>query len=69
MLIVLLLDHVGVKTRFTPRSMEVDVLIGLLLEAEPSEGLGISDVRIGVPHKVEDNLRPVLLIVGVRKVF
>ena len=63
MFVVLLLDHVGVATGFTPRGMKVDVLIGLLLEAEPSEGLGISDVRIGVPHKVEDDLRPILPIV------
>ena len=63
MLVVLLLDHVGIATGLAPCCMEVDMLIRLLFEAESSEGLGISDVRIGVPHIVEDLLRPILTIV------
>ena len=63
MLVVLLLDHVSIETRFAPCCMEVDMLIGLLFETKSSEGLGISDVWIGVPHEVEDLLRPILTIV------
>ena len=50
MLKVLLLDHVGVTTWFTPRCVEVDVLIGLLLEAKASQCLSISYVRVGKFH-------------------
>ena len=55
-MVILLLYDVGVAAGPTPRCMEVDMLIGLLVEAVFSEGLGVGDVRIGEPHKVQDGL-------------
>lgn len=63
MLEVLLLDNVGVATGFTPRCVEVDVLIGLLFEAEASQSLSIGYVRAGESHEVKDGLRPVFPVV------